>query len=69
MPPSGNMQLLLQKVKTSSYHSVDRKQLVSTFQASVSVSYTARDNSRDIDWRILFFASHDVESKTFFGFG
>lgn len=69
MPPRGTEPLLLQRGKTSSYHSVYREQLVSAFQAAVSISYTTRDDSGDVDWRILFFASHNVESKAFFRFG
>ena len=50
------------------HHSIDRKQLVPSFQAVEAVRHTTWDDARDVDRWTLLFASHYIESKTFLGF-
>ena len=50
------------------YHSINRKELISSLEAPMSISNSTWNYSRDIDWRVLLFASHNIEPKAFFCF-
>lgn len=61
------MDLLL--ASSSSYHSVDGQQLVSSLQPPLAVSHPLGDHSGDVDRGVLLFAPHDVKAKTLFCLG
>ena len=42
---------------------INTQQLVSPLQTSMSVSHTPRDDSANVDWRVLLLAPHHVEAK------
>ena len=46
------------------YNSVDAQHLISSLQLSMSVSHTARNDSRDVDGRVLLLAAHHVEAES-----
>ena len=35
----------------------------------MSISHSSRNDSRNVDWRVLLLASHHIEPKTFFSLG
>jgi hypothetical protein len=47
------------------HHTVDRHELITAFQIALAICHSARNNSRYVNWRVLFFTAHDVETQTF----
>lgn len=47
------------------HHSINRKQLVSTFESSMPFCYSSRNYARNINRRILFFSPHHIKTKAF----
>lgn len=45
------------------HHTIHRQQLVPTLEASVAVSHASRNDTGDIDGRVLLLAPHDVEAQ------
>lgn len=66
-PPSGHNTLLQTEIKHP-YHSINRKKLISSLESPMSISNSTWNYSRNIDWRVLFFSSHNIESKALFCF-
>lgn len=48
-----------------SYHPIDGKQLVASFQSALAVSHAPWNHSGDVDRRVLLLSSHDVEAQAF----
>lgn len=53
----------------ATYHTVDRQQLIPPLETPVSVGHTTRDDTRDVDRRVLLLPSHHVEAQPLLGLG
>ena len=45
------------------HHTINRQQLVTSLQSPVSVGHSTRDNTGDVDGRVLLLASHHIEAQ------
>lgn len=60
-----NIQIKLKLYQISTYHSVNRKQLVPPFESSMPFRHSSRDDARNINRWILFLSSHDIKAQAF----
>lgn len=49
----------------STYHSINWKQLVPTFEPTMSFCHSSRNDARNINRWILFLSSHDIKAQAF----
>lgn len=57
------MKTIIKKIST--YHSINRKQLVPTFEPSMPFCHSTRNDARNVNRWILFLSSHDIKAQAF----